>query len=199
MIITRFQNRNVSLVLERARKIPERIEGAIETGMKRGLVMVVSISQLEFLQGPRPLRLGERSTRLRQSMTWKVDREKGKVRGHVGTNVAYGAFHEFGFRGIEKVRAHTRTIATLNGAGERVDNRRLVKDRAGNIVGFKESRKRAAGRLQEGVVFVQFVRAHDRKVDYRGRPFVRPALEKGLPMVIEQIEKEIAEAQRQPQ
>lgn len=197
MIVTKFQNRNVSLVLQKARKIPERIEGAIEVGMKRGLVMVISISQLEFLQGPRPGRLGERTARLRQSITSRVERTKGKVRGQVGTNVSYGAFHEFGFRGIEKVRAHTRTIATLNGEGKSVDSRRLVKDRAGNIVGFRESRKRAAGRLQDGVVFVQFVRAHDRKVDYRGRPFIRPALDKGLPLVIGEIEKEIAAAEIQ--
>lgn len=191
MIVTRFQNRTVSLVIKKTKQLPEQVLDGVQVGLARGLVQVVSISQQEFMMGPRPGKLGEVTGRLRNSMTYKVERSKGAVRGHVGTNVKYGAYHEFGFHGIEKVKGFPRTIGQLNGAGKQIDTRRLHKDRAGNVI-LRESGKRAAARQKEGVVFVQFVRAHDRNVNYKGRPFTRPALEKGLPFVIEQVNQEIA-------
>lgn len=51
-----------------------------------------------------------RTGRLRRLINQRVAVEGGKVTGIVGTNVAYGARHEFGFQGTETVRAHLRRI-----------------------------------------------------------------------------------------
>jgi phage gpG-like protein len=110
--------------------------------------------------------------------------------GRVGTNVAYGAFHEFGFRGVQNVKAHTRVIGQVDRFGAEIDSRRVLRDRKKNFIGFKDTRKQAA-RMKSGFVFVQFVRAHSRRVNYKGRPFVRPGVEQALPMVLNEIRKEI--------
>ena len=161
MIRTVIQNRNVALVITKAGVLPAKINDAAEAGLKLGLEAVVDISKREFLQGPRPARLGEVTGRLRQSVGYQVQRQDGKIIGTVGTNVVYGAYHEFGFKGFAHVKGFPRVIGKKGKASAT----------------FKE---------------VQSVSAHNRQVDYKGRPFVRPALLKGMPIVVAQINKALS-------
>jgi phage gpG-like protein len=54
--------------------------------------------------------LRNRTGTLRRSINQKVEVRGESVTAIVGTNVVYGAFWEYGFHGVEQVRAHQRTI-----------------------------------------------------------------------------------------
>lgn len=170
---------------------------AAELGLRRGMLGTVGIIQRQFLSGPRPLKLDVRTTRLRNSITHRVENQNGRILAAAGTNVIYAPRHEFGFRGMENVRAHTRVVKQLQrdvGSGTgfiSVDNRRVLRDRKGNFIGFKETRKQAMSRMRTGLAIVQHVKAHTRRVNYKGRPFARPGVVKATPLVLREIVKEI--------
>jgi phage gpG-like protein len=70
---------------------------------------------------------------LRNSISSDVESgPDGRIVG-VGTNVAYGAFHEFGFRGVQNVKAHTRVISQVDRFGAEIDSRRVLRDRKKNV------------------------------------------------------------------
>jgi phage gpG-like protein len=73
--------------------------------------------------------------KLAQSITHRVYEDYAEV----GTNISYGAFHEFGFQGTVMVSAFTR-------------------------------RRGKSG-------YPWPVSAHTRRINYAGRPFLRPALD----------------------
>lgn len=175
----RITSKNAQLVIRSAETLPARIEGAMATGLRRGLLGVVAIAQLEYLSGPRPGKIQSISGRLRQSVTSEVEQSPGRIVGRVGSAVKYAAFHEFGFHGVVNVRAHTRALQafTESGGEQSLDLGPVVSD-TGELLGFKRTRKQAATRLQKGFVSVGFVRAHRRKVDYAGKPYLRPAIDK---------------------
>ena len=52
--------------------------------------------------------LGVRTGRLRRSITQRIKETATEVDGIVGTNVAYGRVHEYGFSGVVPVREHMR-------------------------------------------------------------------------------------------
>ena len=54
--------------------------------------------------------LNVRTGRLRRSITQRVDADQARVYGIVGTNVEYGAAFEYGFSGVESVRAYMRQM-----------------------------------------------------------------------------------------
>lgn len=191
------KTKNISLVVKELQSLDARVMAAAELGLRRGMLGAVGIIQRQFLSGPRPLKLDVRTTRLRNSLTHRVTNEGGRIMGTAGTNVAYAARHEFGFRGAENVRGHTRVVKQLRrdagiGAGFiSIDNRRVLRDRKGNVIGYKESRKQAMGRLSNGIATVQYVKPHTRRVNYQGRPFARPGVARATPMVLREIVKEI--------
>lgn len=90
---------------------------------------------------------------------------KGWV-GGIGTNTVYAAYHEFGFSGIEHVRAHTRRSARARRASAWGPRGRDV---------FARRRSDAVAQ----------VRAHDRRVNYAGHPYVRPAVRTLTPEIRE--------------
>ncbi len=183
--------RNLPVVLAKVQTFEQKALAACARGMARGLDYIVSVAQRSYLQGPRPAYLGERSTRLRQSITRKVTITADGVLGRVGTNVKYAAIHEFGFHGIEHVKAHTRVVSQTSGLGIRTDTRRPIHDKEGHFVGFKDSRKASASRQKTGFAEVQFVKAHNRNMLMPRRPFIGPAVEKGTPILIREINAEL--------
>jgi len=183
---------NFPLVLKGITELKPKVIIAGERGMRRGLEFTRQIVQRDFLRGPRPGKLDERTTRLRQSIAFDVKSDHRGVVGRIGSNVRYAAFHEFGFRGMQQVRAHTRAVDQRNAAGQSIDLRREFRDRQGGVVGFRDSRKAAASRQKGGTVGIQFVRAFSRRIDYAGRPFIRPALVKSTPIILAEIRKELA-------
>ncbi len=51
-----------------------------------------------------------RTGTLRRSISNEIRQSPGHIEAIVGTNVKYGAAHEFGFSGVVTVKAHMRTI-----------------------------------------------------------------------------------------
>jgi phage gpG-like protein len=47
---------------------------------------------------------------LRRSITYKIDQTDGKIVATVGTNLAYGAVHEFGYTGPQQVAEYSRKV-----------------------------------------------------------------------------------------
>jgi hypothetical protein len=195
MINIRVFEKNFALVLKHAETLPARIDAAAGKGLALGLDYAVSVSQEQYLSGPRPAKLDVRSTRLRNSIVSKVERFAAGWRGRIGTNVPYGAYHEFGFHGTIQVAAHTRIPKVFSLlTGKTAEFRQSFRDRNGAFIGFKESTARALQRVRKEIVFApsQTVKAHSRQVNYAGRPFVKPALEQSLPVILRSIESELA-------
>ena len=165
-----------------------------ERALNYGLVHAVGISMKDFLSGPRPTRLDVRSTRLRNSITHRVDRTADGIEGRIGTNVTYARIHEMGFRGTVNVRAHTRIVDQKNAKGESFDGREAYRDANSQFIGYKSSSRRRSTRQQkDGIVLVQFVRAHQRKLNYAGKPFLAPALEQATPILLDRLAAEVAD------
>lgn len=193
MIGANIKEKNLVVAIKSVETLDERVLQASGKGLASGLLYSVGVVQREFLQGPRPAKLGEVTTRLRQSISSEVAVGPEGVVGRIGTNVVYGAFHEFGFKGSIQVRAHTRFFSAFNVRGERVTPKRRPRlDKQGRVIGFRESTVAAAEREGHPFVFTQQVKAHTRNINYTGRPFVRPALEKSLPVIKAAIEKDLA-------
>lgn len=180
---------NFPIVLAQVKATPERVVAAGEKGLKRGLEFARTIAMREFLSGPRPKKLDVISTRLRNSVSWTVKRSGKGVVGRIGSNVKYAAFHEFGFRGTMQIPAHTRSTVAPGSSGSR--RVRFIRDREGTVIG--ERRESVASAEKRGVSFVrQQVRAHQRKLNYAGRPFIKPALVRAQPLILAEIKKELA-------
>lgn len=184
---------NDELVIRSAEALPEKLLAAAQVGLDRGLQVAVGVIQLQYLDGPRPAHLGTVSGRLQQSIVSETSREGDTVRGAAGTNIQYAAYHEFGFHGVVSVKAHTRVVKETTAKGLTPDSRRFKFDGLNNVINL-ESRKKAAGRLKSGFVGVQFVPAHKRNVNYAGRPFVRPGIVDSLPMILTEVNKQVAKA-----
>jgi phage gpG-like protein len=206
---------NLQLVIREIGTLPDRAMQAAAKGLSAGLQYAVGLAQRKYLSGPRPQRLGVVTARLRNSLTSRVDVFPDRLVGRIGTNVPYGAFHEFGFHGSVNVRAHTRTVAefieTTHGIAS-VDSRRAIRERGqiigyrggrtgravpirsqGAIVGYKETRTQSSARAKTRGI-TQQVKAHVRRLNYGGRPFVRPALKEALPRIATAIRNAIAQA-----
>ena len=162
----------------------------VEIALNRGMQRALGTAMRKYLSGPRPQKLGVVTRRLRDSITARVVRSEESVRGQLGTNVPYAGYHELGFHGSVNVSAHTRTVKELY-QGRTLDSRRPIRDRDGNVIGYKESRT-TASRRNGTLGITQQVRAHTRRIDYAGRPFLAPALKESLPFILREIRSELA-------
>lgn len=184
MIAATITSKNEQVVLTSLASLDERIMQAAHTGLASGLEEVVGIVRLEFLSGS-PLR--RVTGRLQSGMTQSVTRAGAVLFGRVGNAVKYAAYHEFGFHGTVNVRAHSRVMDQVNAKGQ------SMPATPGKVIsGVLQTRKESAKRQRGGFVMVQFVKAHSRKVNYAGKPFVRPALERHSPKIAENINKSVA-------
>jgi phage gpG-like protein len=189
-ITSRITEKGYTVVITGLGKIDAAVINGMRLGLERGLLKTVGVVQREYLQGPRPAKLGEITARLRNSISSKVTVSGDKVTGRIGTNVSYGAYHEFGFHGTENVRQFNRVISrTFRSQGSIGSPIQL----GGKFeAGARSGGKKAARSQRSGAVTFEFVKAHTRKVDYAGRPFVAPALQKSLPMILAEIKKDLA-------
>jgi phage gpG-like protein len=155
--------------------LPDRVRSAAKIGLARGLLYAVGVVQRKYLSGPRPAKLNVVTTRLRNSISSEVTDDGDNIKGVIGTNVVYAAYHEFGFSGVEHVKGFTRMVTPLHGLGVEVGKN-------GKLKRSRRPRPKVA----------QAVKAHDRKVNYKGRPFLRPGVKEALPAIIGEIRAELA-------
>jgi hypothetical protein len=184
------------VVLQGLRELDDKFLEAAAKGLRRGLEKVSTVAQREYLSGPRPERLDVRTRRLRNSISYdvRVTPKRGVI-GRIGSNVAYARYHEFGFHGVQQVRAHKRVLHIRNAQGQEIELRRAWRDREKNFLGWRDSKIAAlqrdaqSKRKKKASVFAssQNVSAHERKVNYAGRPYIAPALKKCEPFIREQI------------
>lgn len=198
---TRLAIRNLVLLDARALQAAGR-------GLAAGLNHAVTVAQQKFLSGPRPSKLDVVTTRLRGSITSKVESKGDGIIGRIGTNIPYATTHEFGLvgHGPITVREHERSRENQFGQGiER--SRRVLKgknagktisdlyrlDAEGKVIGYKRTLKQVAAkqnRLEE--IETGRVRQHERtKFTYTGRPFLRPALEESKPVILAEIKRQL--------
>lgn len=184
-------------------KTPAAIDAAAQLGLTRGLQAAVATAGTKYLTGPRPSKLGVRTGRLRGSLSFEIIGSASpgsaapagsSVTGRIGTNVKYAAFHEFGFHGVENVKAFTRVTGQFNAKGQPIDTRKPIISREGEVLGFNRTRKQAASAQKSGFVTFGHVRAHQRRINYAGRPFLKPALLESLPIIEREINAAIAKS-----
>ena len=202
---------SAELVIKALQGLPGEVDFAVARGLDRGLQGAVTTAQRRYLSGPRPGKLDVVTRRLLNSITQEVliDRQvvavewlrgkttavttgSGDIRGRIGTNVPYAAFHEFGFHGVVHVSAHARSVS-LDVTGKRIDERRAIKDATGALIGYKDTHAGAAKKSSSkaAFVFTGQVRAHDRNVNYDGRPYLKPALAESLEQITGEINAEL--------
>lgn len=187
---------NAAGVIKKLQALPDSVTNALAKGLARGLLAAVASAQRDFLSGPRPLLLDVRTGRLRNSVSSKVAVTPDAITGRLGSNVEYAAYHEFGFHSVINVRAHSRITRLFHqSTGATLDLRRRIVDYKGNFVGYRDTHFQSLQRAQAHRKYIGVergtVRAHQRHVDYAGRPYIRPALEKCLPAITDEINREL--------
>lgn len=185
-----LKSENVQQVIKTIAGTPERVRKALATGLARALEDVVGRAGTTFMSGPSKTQLGVRTTRLRGALASEVVDAGDKIIGRVGDNMPYAAFHEFGFHGTIAVRAHTRVRGWLNAKGQALKTHQTVNQLGAYSLGkngkptapvigtYQRDIRPEAVRLGlSGFKGLSQVRAYARKINYAGRPFLKPALD----------------------
>ena len=192
---------NYPYIRAKLKALAPALRPAVAQGLHRGLQGTASLSQRSYLSGPRPTQLDVVTTRLRNSIAIAVNDDGREITGRIGSNVRYARFHELGFRGIQNVAAHNRVVAIINKNGVRITGghlarkRGVIKDRSGNVVGYKRTMSVAA-KLAKGKAVTVRVSAHQRRINYAGRPFIRPALRRTEQAIARSVEGALRTAVR---
>jgi phage gpG-like protein len=183
---------NLKLVIRDLKTADSNLMQAAEKALARGLQFALSIATKQYLSGPRPNRLDVVTARLRNSLVTRVTREPNRIVGILGTNVKYAAYHEYGFRGIQKVAGHYRGIRvvkkgkTIAGKDAAKDQRRHIRDATGTRLAWKDSLADVAARTG-ATLEKRYIHPHDRKLNYWGKPFLKPAMVDALPTIKSQL------------
>jgi phage gpG-like protein len=184
------------IVLRQLDSLDGRVRQEVGQALARGLQYAVGISQRSFLRGPRPARLGVVTGRLFGSITSRVDHETDRIVGAIGTNVFYGAFHEFGFQGTQQVKAHTRVIRIVASPGQGMAPVTFGRSGGPGTRAASAAGQGTARKLGKAVISkeVEQVRAHTRTLNYAGKPFLRPALQQALPRILREVNAGVKKA-----
>ena len=98
-------------VMARLNVAPQRLTESLRIAMTRLSIIVQSAVKEQKLTGQA---LSVRTGTLRRSINRVVSQDDGGIYATIGTNVVYGAVHEYGYQGPQAVRAHTRTSVLGN-------------------------------------------------------------------------------------
>lgn len=75
----------------------------------------VKRSKLDYMKGPRPLKLNRISGYLSGHMNKQVSVDGNTVTTRIGNNMVYARIHELGFLGQMQIKAHQRVVAKVFG------------------------------------------------------------------------------------
>lgn len=89
------------------RRFDAAARGEIQKGIGRITLKLLTRVKAQKLSGQA---LNVRTGRLRRSITQRIDASASEISGIVGTNVEYGAIHEYGFKGAVSVKQHLRLV-----------------------------------------------------------------------------------------
>ena len=93
-------------------KFPGSLRAKLESTIKSLTFDLAKKVKQDFLSGQV---LQRRTGRLSRSITTSFENDNDSFKGIVGTNVAYGAYHEFGFTGQETVKTFQRKMTMAFG------------------------------------------------------------------------------------
>lgn len=148
----------------RLRSMGIRVRERVRVELERQAIRLVRIVKEEKLSGQV---LKNRTGRLRRSINYRMSIGPGDaIVATVGTNVPYAHIHEYGFEGMETVRAHVRRIRS-----------RDVQERG--------------KQLAQGV---GFVREHERHMHMPVRSFLRSTLREQFPTIRAALREAVAGA-----
>ena len=175
--------------VEGAEKVILRLN-LFEQGMRERLRKVLNLAaaavaiqaKTKYLDGD-PLK--RKTGTLRRSVQQgRVHEEKYEMSVKIGTNVVYGKPHEYGLKVFQHVRAHMRMTK-----GSMKSARRILRARKAEfgMKAFHGEQKQLARTL--GIS----VRAFDRTIQFKERPFMRPALRDKRAEFIAMVKAAIAE------
>jgi hypothetical protein len=144
---------------------PARVRSGILRAIDQVDQLVVGHIDEDHLSSRGPDTLGVITNRLRGSIrATKAELVPGGyIRATIGSNVAYAGYHEYGFHGVEQVKAFVRTIV----------------ERAAKPPGARINKKTGKIIEKKGKILNAYqvtVKAHTRNVDYAGRAFIRPSI-----------------------
>jgi len=149
---------------EAVRERLEAVPGAVEEGLARALARL-SLELQARVQGKLSGEvLQSRNGALRASIEASLDVSGDALSLSLGSDLPYAGFQEYGFDGVESVRAQLRTI------------------------------REAFGRPLRGGAREIAVRAHSRKVDYPAHSFLRSALTEMEPEIRAGLEEAVVAA-----
>lgn len=159
-------NSNAAAIISSLGAFPSRMAQKVAAAMDLENQLSIGHAQANYLTGPRPLKLGVRTNRLRNSL----NASKAKVSGNsitstIGTNVAYAGVHERGFDGNVTVRSHQRkkfTTHTTTSGG-------VFDMKTGKVT--RRAKKKIS--LYAGDITVK---AHSRHMVVRKRAYLAPTL-----------------------
>ena len=165
--ITQDQSAALLAMRDGAARLLPRLARAWASGAQE--VLGRAVKNRFSQQGPFPVeqnRLGVRSHRLRKSMRAtevQVD-SSGRASISMGSNVSYFARHEFGFRGQQQVKGHTRRAVKGNSRRDFVDE---YKTSRGKLT--QKTSKALKGNYQRGRANFSYVRPHSRRLNIPAR------------------------------
>jgi len=142
----------------------EAISGAVEEGLARALARLSRELEARVQGKLSGEVLQSRGGALRASIEASLDAGGGTLAASVSSDLPYAGFQEYGFDGVESVRAQLRTI------------------------------REAFGRPLRGGAREIAVRAYGRKIDYPAHSFLRSALAEMEPDIRAGIEEAVSAA-----
>lgn len=163
-------NSDASAVLESIKGFPPAMQVEIARALDLENQLTIAHSQQFYLTGPRPMKLGVVTNRLRGSLNAPpAVATATTVSSKIGTNVEYAGVHEHGFTGQVTVRQHTRQDSRFNVLRSVGGIQPEVSLETGRIRRRKAKTEVAA----QGFVTV---RQHTRQMQMPARPFLEPAI-----------------------
>ena len=197
---------NISVAVKGLGNVEAAMLPAMARGLDAGLKTATGKAIQHFMRGPRPAVLGEVTGQLIRSLGFRVLIERNIVRGTIGSMLPYAAVHEFGLVGHApiKVSLHKRAYDKL-GVIQKVRVSKKGKrtsalykfDAEGNVVGYKTTLRAIAietlkRKPDSGIVLKDHKEHWREKFKYRGRPFLRPAIEQSSEDIGRYVRRELA-------
>jgi len=102
-------------------ELPNKLMAAARVGLVQGLRVIREVSQRNYLQGPRPERLGVITGRLLNSVRIGIENEgPDRAVGFIESDTPYSKYHEYGFYGKRKLRPVANVLGKRRRRGKSI-------------------------------------------------------------------------------
>jgi hypothetical protein len=173
---------NATEIVSKLERFPTDMAQAIGAAMRKENELTINAAIEKRMSGPRPAVLGRVSSELARSLHQSdVVIAGNTILSAIGSNKSYAGFHERGFQGYEYVDAYDRKQNVYAGGSKTYKQ----MDARGHIKTRTRKPKSVSGTVR--------VRAHRRKFNYAGRPYIWPTLQERAPNYSKSISEAIVQ------